>query len=246
MSKILENVSHRPWPLPDRAWVMHMSWERLAFLHWRADPDLIRRQLPYGLDLDCFDGSAWIGVVPFRMNHVRGHWLPEIPPTNRFLELNLRTYVTRDDKPGVWFFSLDAESRLAVRGARTLFHLPYFDADMKASNEFPVDYRSVRTHAKAMAGGFDATYEPVGDEFQSQPGTLERWLTERYCLYAADDVGGIWRGEVHHAPWPLRPGKVEIRSNTLGDLPGIPMGGEPESVLCAKRIDVLGWALERC
>jgi len=246
MSKILQECEHRPWPVPERAWVMRMSWERLAFLHWRIDPESMRRQLPVGLELDCFDGAAWMGVVPFLMNRVRARWLPEIPPTNRFLELNLRTYVVRDGKPGVWFFSLDADSRLAVRGARSLFHLPYFDAEMEASFGQAVRYRSRRTHRGAMAGEFDATYESEGRVFRSEPGSLERWLTERYCLYAIDKRGGLWRTDVHHKPWPLQRGKVELRANTLGELPNLPLLGEPESVLYAERIDVLGWALERC
>lgn len=246
MPSILEHTSHRPWPLPERPWAMHMSWEHLAFLHWRVDADSICRQLPEGLELDCFDGSAWLGVVPFLMNRVRGRWLPEIPPTNSFLELNVRTYVVCDGKPGVWFFSLDAASRLAVWGARTFFHLPYFNAEMKASFEARVEYRSRRTHQGEATGAFEADYEPTGEPFCSKTGTLEHWLTERYCLYAADESGQLGRGDVQHEPWPLQPARVEIKKNTLGDLPGLKLKGEPESVLFARRLDVLGWNLESC
>lgn len=225
---------------------MHMSWERLAFLHWRVDAEAIRQQLPKGLELDCFDGSAWLGVVPFLMNRVHARWLPGIPPTNRFLELNVRTYVTCGGKPGVWFFSLDAASRMAVWGARTFFHLPYFNAEMEASFERRVEYRSRRTHKGAAAGEFEAAYEPTGDPFRSEAGTLEYWLTERYCLYAADPAGQIGRADVQHEPWPLQPARVEIATNTLGESPGLKLEGEPESVLFARRLDVLGWTLSDC
>lgn len=246
VSPILEQTSHRPWPLPERSWVMHMSWEHLAFLHWRVDAGAIQRQLPEGLELDCFDGSAWLGVVPFLMNRVHARWLPEIPPTHRFLELNLRTYVVCDGKPGVWFFSLDASSRLAVWGARTFFHLPYFNAEMEGSFEPRVEYRSRRTHKGAVAGEFEAVYEPTGETFRSEAGSLEHWLTERYCLYAANEAGNLGRGEVQHAPWPLQPARVEIATNTLGDLAGVKLEGVPESVLFARRLDVLGWTLSDC
>ncbi len=246
MHPILSHVEHRPWPLPERAWFMHMSWEHLAFLHWRVDAEAVRRQLPKGLELDCFDGDAWLGVVPFLMNRVRAHGLPGIPPTNRFLELNVRTYVVSNGRPGVWFFSLDAASRLAVWGARTLFHLPYFSAAMTATWGDRVSYESRRTHRGARAGEFKAEYEPTGDVFRSDSGSLEHWLSERYCLYSADAKGRLWRGEVQHEPWPLQPAKAVIHRNTLGDLPGVALDGEPDSVLFARRIDVLGWGLEAC
>lgn len=225
---------------------MHMSWEHLAFIHWRVDADAIRRQLPKGMVLDCFDGSAWLGVVPFLMNRVHARWLPGIPPTNRFLELNVRTYVICDGKPGVWFFSLDASSRLAVWGARTFFNLPYFNAEMAASFETRVEYRSRRTHRGSAGGEFEAAYEPTGKVFRSETGTLEHWLTERYCLYTANEHGQIGRADVQHEPWPLQNGRVEIVKNTLGQLPGLKLEGEPESVLFARRLDVLGWTLEDC
>ncbi len=246
MHDILKRTEHRPWPVPERPWVMHMSWEHLAFLHWRVDAEAIRARLPKGLEVECFDGSAWLGVVPFLMNRVRGHWLPEIPPTNRFPELNVRTYVTCEGKPGVWFFSLDAGNHLAVWGARNFFHLPYFDAEMEGVFGDQVEYRSRRTHRGVMEGEFKARYKAVGDVFFSERGSLEHWLTERYCLYAADDFEQLWRGDVHHAPWPLQPARMEIERNTLGKLPGLPMEGAPESVLFAGRIDVLGWSLEPC
>src|SRR5688500_15722341 len=122
--------AHRPWPVPPSPWIMTQTWSKLLFAHWPVPPEQIRPLLPPSVTLDTFDGQAWVGVVPFDIPNIRPRFLPPIPTMAHFLELNVRTYVTRDGKPGVWFFSLDAASRLAVEGARLAFHLPYFNAQM--------------------------------------------------------------------------------------------------------------------
>lgn len=210
-SRLLNQIDHRPWPLPRGPWVMRMTWEHLAFLHWRVPAPLIQGLVPSGLELETWDGSAWIGIVPCLMSGVRG--LPKIPPTNCFPELKLRTYVSCGGKPGVFFFSLDAASWLAVRGARLGFHLPYFDADMDVSVREDVAYRSCRTHAGAPPGNFRAIYRPTSEVWTSEAGSLEHWLTARYCLYSARSDGAIFRGEIHHVPWPLQNAEVTIREN---------------------------------
>ena len=242
---VLGRADHRPWPLPESRWVMAMRWERLAFLHWRFPRDEIQRRLPDGLRVDLRDGDAWIGIVPFLMSNVRLRGLFPVPGTTRFAELNVRTYVTDGTRPGVWFFSLDAASRLAVRGARTLFHLPYFDARMCLSDDDPIDYESERTHRGSAPARFRATYRAAGDARTFGPGSVERWLTERYCLYAADRRGRIFRGDVHHAPWALAPGEVDIVSNGLLEGVGLPPAEGPPLVHVARPLDVLAWPLRR-
>jgi len=224
---------------------MRMTWEQLAFIHWRVPAEVIRRQLPVGLEVDTFDGSAWVGAVPFFMTNVRARGCPAIPTTANFLELNLRTYVTHKGKAGVWFFSLDAASWLCVRGARLGFHLPYFDADMNATVSGDIAYRSRRVHRDACPGVFRALYQPTGEIFRSQPGSLEHWLTERYCLYSADAKGSIYCGEIHHEPWPLQQAVVRLRENTLGNLAATDLNGTPESVLYSRKLNVVAWAISR-
>lgn len=222
-----------------------MRWEKLAFLHWPFPAEEIQRRLPAGLEVDVFDGQAWIGVVPFLMNRVRLRGLFPVPGTARFPELNVRTYVTDGEKPGVWFFSLDAANRLAVRGARTLFHLPYFDARMRIAEERGVKYESERTHRGEPVARFRAHYRAMGSALRAPAGTLESWLTERYCLYAGDRSGQAWRGEVDHSPWLLAPGEVEIETNDLLCGDGLPdVRGEP-LVHVADPLDVVAWSLER-
>ncbi|HLT36096.1 MAG TPA: DUF2071 domain-containing protein [Enhygromyxa sp.] len=242
-SALLDRSEHRPYPPPERPWVMTMSWLDLLFAHWSFEPERIAALLPAGLSLDTFDGRAWLAVVPFRMACVGPRGLNWLPGVSAFPELNVRTYVVRDGKPGVWFFSLDAASWLAVRAARAGFFLPYFDATMRCeSRDGWIDYRSVRP---TPPGVFEGRYRPTGAVYPSTPGSLEHWLTERYCLYSADRNGRIWRGEIHHVPWPLRPAEAEIETCTVTDAWGIPLPDEAPLLHFVERIDVIGWLIER-
>jgi hypothetical protein len=225
---------------------MAMQWLDLLFIHWPVRQEVLQPFIPAGLELETFDGRAWLGVVPFQMAGVRPRFIPPLPWVSAFAELNLRTYVTAGGKPGVWFFSLDAANPLAVRVARATFHLPYFDASMACMPQGEmVSYRSVRTHHAARPARFEAAYWPIGPVSHAAPGTLEHWLTERYCLYAANRRGTLWRGEIHHAPWPLQPAAAEIRTNRMADQLGLILPRRPHRLHFVRRLDVVGWAPER-
>jgi uncharacterized protein YqjF (DUF2071 family) len=205
----------------------------------------MRKHLPAGLALDTFDGEAWLGVVPFRMTGIRPHGVPNVPPLSSTDEINLRTYTVADGKPGVFFFSLDAGSPLAVAIARRFFHLPYFNARFTIRYDGDtVDYASLRTHRGAPPGEFAASYRPRGPVFEAAPASLDRWLTERYCLYAADRQGRLYRGDIHHRLWPLQPAAADIRHNTLPQGFGFSLSGEP-LLHFAARLEVLIWPLAR-
>jgi uncharacterized protein YqjF (DUF2071 family) len=222
---------------------MAMSWRDLAFLHWPVSAAVLREKIPPQLTLDTFGNEAFLGVVPFHMTGVRPRFVPPLPGVSSFVELNVRTYVVSEGKPGVWFFSLDATSRLAVRSARRFFHLPYFDARMSSSRaEGGVDYRSERTHRGAPEARFAARYRGTGSARGSD---LERWLTERYCLYAANGDRALFRGDIHHPPWPLENGEVEIGTVDMTRLLDIDLPLKPPLVHFAERIDVVGWTLAR-
>jgi uncharacterized protein len=225
-----------------RPWVMAMRWDDLAFLHWPVPLAALERFIPAGLQLETFDSHAWIGIVPFRMMAVHARGLPEIPGTNEFLELNVRTYVTDGTRPGVWFFSLDCANPLAVRGARVGFSLPYFDAKMQSlETNSGFDYSSTRTHRGSPAATFRAQYEPSAEVIAATPGGIEHWLTERYCLYAQRPSGQVIRGEILHQPWPLQTCTVEILENTLCDSLGLSLPREPMLTHFAKRLEVHAW-----
>ena len=232
----------RAWPLPKQPWVMRMTWSKLLFAHWQVEPEKIASILPAGLTLDTRDGMAWVGVVPFLMSNIAPRLCPPIPGLSRFLELNLRTYVTVDGKPGVWFFSLDAASRVAVRVARVTFNLPYMDAKMAMCQDEhgTIEYRSKRTHRGEPSADFDASYTVAGEFFEAQPGSLEYWLTARYCLYSANRSGRILRGEIDHPPWSLAPAAYTERTNTMGKQIGVEFTVEPH-VVFAKPVNVRAW-----
>lgn len=241
--------AHRPWPRPSCRPAGSMRWLDLLFAHWPLDPEVLEPHVPRGLELDTFDSKAWIGVVPFRMARVRPWWSPSVPWLSYFPELNLRTYVVpaeTGDKPGVWFFSLDAGNPVAVRLARRVFHLPYYDADMVVERELSgVRYHSVRTHEGAPRAVLVGSYGPAGPVYRSRPGDLDHWLTERYCLYSGDDEGRLYRGEIHHEPWPLQPARAQLDVCDLTSGLGFDLPTEEPLLHFAAELDVEAWAIER-
>jgi uncharacterized protein YqjF (DUF2071 family) len=203
---------------------MAQTWYDLLFAHWPIAVETLRRLVPAPLTLDTFEGQAWIGVVPFGMRGVRLRGLPALPWLSRFLELNVRTYVTVDGRPGVYFFSLDAANPVAVAVARRWYGLPYFRATMRRhALDGTVVYESRRTHRGAPPAEFAARYRPRGEAFQAAPGSFDEWPTERYCLYAVDARGRVYRGAIAHPRWSLQRAEAEIAANTMTQELGLPL-----------------------
>lgn len=221
-----------------------MRWHDLLFMHWAVPASSLRPLIPSGLRLDTYEKEAWLGVVPFYMTRVRPRFVPPIPGLSSFAELNVRTYVTAEHKPGVWFFSLDAASKLAVRAARWGFNLPYFDAKMQVTRNGEVRYHSTRTHRDAPPAELAMRYRAAGKVYHSKPGTLDHFLTHRLCLYSADKRGKIYRGDIHHAPWPLQPAEAEIETNRMTDQIDLPLPDTEPLLHVAKRLDVVAWRIQ--
>ena len=241
MHPALRAVEHRPWPLPPGPWVMLQTWHDLLFAHWPVPPGVMRRLVPRELGLDQWDGSCWVGVVPFWMSGVRIRGCPPIPGASRFPELNVRTYVTYGGKAGVYFFSLDAASRAAVWAARWFYHLPYYRARMRAAKQGDeVAYHSLRLES---GGEFRGTYRPTAPAQLRGSGQLEHWLTERYCLYSVY-AGRVYRGEVHHQPWPLQDARAEIAINSVATASGLVLPEVEPLLHFARKLDVLIWPLQ--
>lgn len=227
---------------------MRQTWSTLLFAHWPVSAEGIAPLLPPGLELETWDGSAWIGIVPFRMEDVRLHGLPPIPGTGSFPELNVRTYVTAGGKPGVWFFSLDATAPPAVLAARAAFRLPYYTARMRCdAHGEAISYASRRRSHRPgpSAAEFAARYRPVGPAFTPRPGTLEYFLTERYCLYAPSAGGRLLRADITHAPWRLRPAEAQIAANTMASAAGIALPDSAPLLHYSERQEALAWWPER-
>jgi uncharacterized protein len=237
---IIEHTAHRPWPMPHKPWFMTQSWHDLLFAHWRVDVSEVRRVVPAAFDLDLFDGQAWLGVVPFRMTNVGLRATPAMPWISAFPELNVRTYVRVADRPGVYFFSLDAARRLAVVAARTLLNLPYYTADMTIEQHRDgLRYESARKREPAE---FKATYAPTGVPFTASAGSIEYFLTERYCLFHHNHRGHPYRLDIHHPPWSLQVARAEILVNSMAAARHVTLNGAPALLHFARRQDVVAWA----
>jgi uncharacterized protein len=211
---------------PDGQPLMHQTWGKLLFMHWRVDVSSLRLLVPAQLEIDTFDGSAWIGVIPFTMWDTRMLFLPPVPGLSAMHELNVRTYVHLNGEPGVWFFSLDCNSAAAVLGARTVYHLPYYNALISLSRSGDqIDYALERTDQPKAK--FDATWR-VGNKLPpSEVGSIEFFLTERYCLYSESD-GNLYQARIHHPQWPLERAEVDSFASTMIEAQGIETpAGEP-------------------
>jgi uncharacterized protein YqjF (DUF2071 family) len=244
VSEILTHTDHRPWAPPRGPWIMTQIWHELLFAHWPVKPSALAARIPPGLTLDTLDGQAWISVVPFRMSGIRPRGAPTVPTLSQFPEINLRTYVVAEDKPGVWFFSLDAGNPVAVALARSLFHLPYYNARFTfARLGDVVAYTNHRTHRHAPPADFAATYGPTGPSYHARPGTLEHWLTERYCLYTTGRRGRLARCEIHHPQWTLQPAEATFSQQTLTTAAGIALPDTRPMLQYAHRLQIVAWPL---
>jgi hypothetical protein len=220
---------------------MRQTWHDLLFIHWPAARDRLRELVPSFLTIDTFDNEAWIGITPFRLSDVTVRGIPAVPWLSSFNEINVRTYVIYNGIPGVFFFSLDANSIIAVEGANALFHLPYFLADINIEEQrSELSFRSRRL--RPASAEFQSTHGPAGPVFEAAANTLEYWLTERYCLYTTDSAGKAYRVEIHHRPWQLQVAEGLIEVNTMADVAGIRLPAIAPLMHFSRRLDVLNWS----
>lgn len=237
--------TRRPKGMP----VMKQRWEELLFAHWEVDAEMLRALLPPELELDTFNGRAFVGLVPFTMRGVRPVFVPPFPPMSDFHETNVRTYVHYQGRdPGVWFFSLDAANSIAVRIARAWFKLPYHYAKMSMQRDLftnVVSYATERHWPGPVPGALRTRYEVTGPIEPAKPGTLEHFLAERYVLYSKADEQ-LFLGRVHHVPYPLQAARVIELDETLLRAAGIQRPNTaPPLQHYASGVDVDVWSLER-
>lgn len=220
---------------------MYQTWEKLLFLHWRIEPTEVEKTLPPGLTVDTFDGSAWLGLVPFFMRGIRPRFLPSVPGISNFLEMNIRTYVhDAAGRPGVWFYSLDAAQSLGVAIGRRCFHLPYYRADMTAK------VREGKIHYSCDRRG---DWEPSRSEFvysggdtlpAPDPASLEFFLVERYLLFShRKHDGTLFSGQVHHIPYSIRTAEVDSYDECATEQAGFSIGArEPDHAVYSEKVEV--------
>jgi uncharacterized protein len=241
---LLEITAHRAYPPASEPWLLWQQWTRLLFAHWPVPSERLRSLIPSELELDTFNGTAWLGIVPFQMEiTLRG--FQKTPIKKCFNEINVRTYVQYSGQhPGVYFLSLDADDLLAVLGARIAYQLPYHKAHIECQTQQSpgIYYKSHRTHGPAA--NFEAIYQPVSQPFQSQPGSFEYWLTERYCLYTRGPAGDLCVGEIHHPPWMLQNAQADWHCNTMTSPYGIELPLKDVHLLYADYQEIYTWPLK--
>jgi uncharacterized protein YqjF (DUF2071 family) len=243
LTRIARQTAHRPWPPPARPWLIAQTWRNLLFAHWPVSRLQLQPLIPTGLQLETYAGEAWVGVVPFHLSRIAPRGVPDRLGLG-FPELNVRTYVTAENKPGIWFFSLDAARLSAVIGARLAYHLPYYWASMRIEVAGWIEFTSRRRVSPPGTAAFAARYWPRDPVFESAPGSLEDWLTARYCLYAADRNGRLFRAEINHLPWPLQPAEMDLTVNSMATAHGISLAGPP-LLHFARCLDIVTWLPER-
>jgi len=242
--EVLQETAHRPWPLPKEPWLMGQTWTDLLFAHWRVSREELERVVPAPLLIDECDGSPWLGITPFRVENLRLRGAPPVPPFSEFPELNVRTYVSVDGAPGIYFLSLDAASSPAVHAARLGYRLPYFKSEIAMGEDGgAIAYVAERVSGDGPPARFSARYGPSGGRVSERPDSPARWLTERYCLYTLDERQRVHRGEIHHPPWPLRNAWAEIEVNSMAAPHGIELHGDP-LLHFSRRQDVALWPIE--
>ncbi|QDI91675.1 DUF2071 domain-containing protein [Salicibibacter halophilus] len=231
---------HRLRSRPKGPWLMTQTWKDVLFAHWPLPPRTLQTKIPEPLEIDTYDGQAWIGIVPFNIVHLRARFLPPMPFAHAFPEVNVRTYVTFNGQPGVYFFSLDAEHRLAVLTARKLFHLPYFYSDIKVQRKKGgIHYRSHRPDAM-----LEAAYEPSSTVFTAEKDSLDAWLTERYRLYTTHK-NKLYALDIHHHPWALQRAEAIFTNTTLAASLSLHLPDTKPLLHYAKRQKVFFWPLYR-
>lgn len=232
--------------MPARPWRLRQRWSKLLFAHWPVAADTVQRRLPAGLRVDTHEGWAWLGVVPFLMGEVRFRTVGEhsvgVPSAMAFAELNLRTYVVAPDgRKGVYFFSLDAASLLAVIGARVAFGLPYFWSRM----HMDVEGEAVRYTSRRVVGvpvAFAGRYRSLGTP--SEADSLREFLVSRYAFFTRR-FGHVQVGEIHHAPWSLESAEAEFEQNELPGSFGFTLPDRPPVLHYAREVHMQAWTVRR-
>lgn len=245
--RISEQIIRIKQPFQKPGWIMTQTWEHLLFIHWAVSPDVLRSLIPNELEIDTYDGMAWIGILPFLLTGVRIRRMPTVPFTSTFPEINVRTYVKTKQKSGIYFLSLDASNPLVTGIAKRWYRLPYFLADMQFTRtKEGIAFASQRVRAKEEPVIFSGSYQPIRQPIQAKHGTLEHWLTERYTLFCqCSSSRRIFFADVYHEPWALQQVDARIRENTMTTGLSIPLGEQPDVMFYARGVQSYVWPITK-
>lgn len=220
-------------------WVLFMTWRDLMFASWRLPAEVVRPKVPPELELDTFDGSAYVTLVPMRVTDMHWRGIPPIPGMEGFRELNLRTYIKRNDRPGVYFLSIECPAAFSDWIARHFFGVPYYAAEIATYRDGDCfRFASERTQKGQPPAALFSQFRPVGQAAPPAPGSLESFLVERYSLYFAGD-GHVWRGDIQHDQWQLFQAEVQLDVNTISTAAGLELGPKPDHAAYVVQTDTL-------
>lgn len=250
MQEYIFRSSHRPRPLPAGRWAISQRWNDLLLAHWPLSPSLLAPLLPEWLEVDTYQSKGWLGAVPFWLDRLKIHHVPTVPGVRRFPDLNLRTYV-RDKfthTPGVYCFSMDASNLIAVGVARTLYHLPYHWAEMRLEERSEREFAFYSRRRLAQRDVvFKVRYRGLGPTCRTaeiRPGSFEYFITERSCLFSANQAGEPIRASLHYIPWPLEEAEAEIERNDLPASIGIDFPDSEPVLHYSRRMALYIWPPE--
>lgn len=236
---LIQTISHRPWTLPSGQWSYYQEWNSALFLHWKVSLDELVKLIPKGISIDTFNGECWITLVAFTMEKIRPRRLPSVAAISDFQEINVRTYLSKDGKKGVYFLRIEAGKKVSTFVAKLLSGLPYENANIDLQNmSNPYKYFASNNNRNSK---FDATFT-IGKRIANKT-ELDNWLTERYCLYLEKNKI-LYRYETHHKPWVLD--TVEnlnlISTYKIGN---ILLDKKPDLAHYSNGVKVLAWNREK-
>ena len=244
IKKLTNRIQHRlDDPLPELPWIMFQRWDTLLFIHWPVPVESVKPLVPPQMEIDTYEGQAWLTLIPFRMVNVHLRDLPPVPGFSTFPEINLRLYIRVNDQPGITFFCIDADEPLAVWVASHVFNLPYLQAKMKfkrRGNVFHIESHRPAS-AAAPAADFKGSYWPIGEPFEPKEGTLEYFLLERYTLFNPGPGGMIYRGNIHHLPWIVQQAEAKIETNNILQASGIELPNTDPILHFSEGTDTILW-----
>ncbi|MBS4188956.1 DUF2071 domain-containing protein [Bacillus sp. FJAT-49705] len=244
--KLINDTAHRPFLLTSENWIMRQTWRNLLFVHWPISPETIREHIHPSLQIDTFNGVAWLGIVVFELEGIYPRGFPPISILPPFPEINVRTYVQYNGKPGVYFLSLDVSDWASYTLAKRWFHLPYHSANISIKQkDLSFHFESIRKKSKIYPILCKGTFSPLPEVYFPKEGTLDHWLTERYCLFSTNNKGRIFCGEIHHRPWPLQKANSEIYKNNLFSPFKIDLSGVQPISHFSKGVDSLIWNIRK-
>ena len=236
---IINNISHRPWPLPDRKWSYYQEWNDALFLHWKIEESELQKLTPTNKAIDKFEEETWISIVAFTMEKIRPRNLPSISFISNFVEINVRTYFTQENKQGVFFLNIEAQKEISTFIAKQLSGLPYEKSVIERGEKRNIKYFTSKNKNKNFR--LEAKFK-VGQELTNKS-ALDNWLAERYCLYL-HSKNETYRFEIQHEPWKIF--NVEIIELTTDYKFGnIDLNRKPDLIRYSNGVKVLAWDKEK-